>query len=181
MEHCKHMDLKTHLQNHGVLSEEDARTVASQVLEGVFLMHENSIAHRDLKPAVSTPQANVQMVYTDRVSQNILIQSKPPEDEAWWVVLADLGLSRRPGDSSGTTTVRGTPDFMAPETIGKPFNGHPKYANPFSANMWCLGETISYALTGHGTFRDNEHLLQYQAYLVTFPDGRLREKASVRT
>jgi serine/threonine protein kinase len=176
MEHCKNMDLKTHLQNHGVLSERDARTIASQVLEGVSLMHENGIAHRDLKPAVSTPQANVQILNTYRASQNILIQSKPPEDEAWWVVLADLGLSRRPGDGSGTTTVRGTPGFMAPETIGHPFHGHPKNADPFGADMWCLGETISYALTGRGTFRDNEDLLQYQANPVTFPDERLREK-----
>ena len=76
------------------------------------------------------------------------------------MVLGDLGLSRRSGTSSGTTTVRGTPSFMALETIGKPFMGNPKDADPYSANMWCLGETISYAITGHHTFSD-DHLLQY--------------------
>lgn len=101
--------------------------------------------------------------------KNILIQSKPPEDNAWWVVLGDLGLSQRSGASSGTTTDRGTPNFRAPETLGRPFAGDPKDANLFSADMWCLGETISCALTGHGTFVDNDHLLRYQKHLVDFP------------
>jgi hypothetical protein len=90
-------------------------------------------------------------------------------------VLGDLGLSRRSGASSGTTTVRGTPDFMAPETIGKPFLGDPKQANPFSADIWSLGETLSRALTGHRTFPDNEHLIRYQGYLLSFPNDALRQ------
>jgi hypothetical protein len=95
-------------------------------------------------------------------------------------VLGDLGLSRRIGSSSGTTTIRGTPSYMAPETIGKPFLGDPKNADPFSADMWCLGETIARALTGQGTFLDNNQLLEYQARRVGFPDGSLkRSMASV--
>jgi hypothetical protein len=64
---------------------------------------------------------------------------------------------------------------MAPETIGRPFLGRPKDANPFSADMWCLGETVSRALTGHRTFRDNEELLQYQKCSLSFPDGALKK------
>lgn len=89
-------------------------------------------------------------------------------------MLGDLGLSRRSGASSGTTTIRGTPSFMAPETIGKPFLGDPKNADPFSADMWCLGETIARALTGQGTFSDNDHLFDYQERRVGFPDDALR-------
>jgi hypothetical protein len=62
---------------------------------------------------------------------------------------------------------------MAPETIGKPFLGDPKDADPFSADMWCLGETIARALTGKSTFKDNDQLLEYQAGRVEFPDGSL--------
>jgi hypothetical protein len=69
---------------------------------------------------------------------------------------------------------------MAPETIGKPFMGNPKDADPYSADMWCLGETISYAITGHHTFSD-DHLLQYQERRIGFPDEALKKSgASVR-
>jgi hypothetical protein len=95
-------------------------------------------------------------------------------------VLGDLGLSRRNGASSGTTTIRGTPSYMAPETIGKPFLGDPKDADPFSADMWCLGETIARALTGRSTFTDDDQLLEYQSRRVDFPDGHLlRSMASI--
>lgn len=63
---------------------------------------------------------------------------------------------------------------MAPETMGKPFRGNPKDANLFSADMWCLGETISCALTGQGTFSDNGHLLRYQSTNLGFPDETLK-------
>jgi serine/threonine protein kinase len=108
------------------------------------------------------------------MSQNILIHREPSEDGTWWVVLGDLGLSRRSGASSGTTTIHGTPSFMAPETIGKPFMGLPRDANSFSADMWCLGESIACALTGQPTFSDSEHLLRYQNHEASFPDNVLK-------
>lgn len=54
MEYCKYLDLGKHLKSYGVLSEESARAIALQVLQGLVQMHGNKIAHRDLKPAVST-------------------------------------------------------------------------------------------------------------------------------
>ena len=107
------------------------------------------------------------------MKQNILVISKPPEDE-WWVKLCDLGLSRRSGDASGFTTVRGTPDFMAPETMGAPFIGDPAEADPVKADMWCFGETISRALTGCTTF-DRASLLEYQRAKFEFPEKTLRD------
>jgi serine/threonine protein kinase len=59
MEYCKHLDLGRYLKAHGNLSEEHARVVALQVLQGLLRMHENEIAHRDLKPAVSTTQVAI--------------------------------------------------------------------------------------------------------------------------
>jgi len=117
-------------------------------------------------------KSHAQVECTDNELQNILIVSKPPEDE-WWVKLCDLGLSRRSGDASGFTTVRGTPEFMAPETIGAPFIGDPALADPVKADMWCFGETISRALTGRTTF-DMSSLLEYQRAQIAFPQQGLR-------
>jgi len=67
---------------------------------------------------------------------------------------------------------------MAPETIGNQFAGNPADANLFSADMWCLGETIACALTGRGTFSDNEQLLRYQKYHIGFPDDNLKKSGA---
>ncbi|KAF2823760.1 kinase-like protein, partial [Ophiobolus disseminans] len=97
MEYCEHLDLGTYLRRHKSLPEDQVHDIGYQLLQGLSRMHDNGFAHRDLKPA------------------NVLIKRKPPE--AWWVKLCDLGLSRRSSDASGSTTVRFTPDFMAPELI----------------------------------------------------------------
>ncbi|XP_014557567.1 hypothetical protein COCVIDRAFT_60073, partial [Bipolaris victoriae FI3] len=160
MEYCKYLDLGKHLNIYGALSEESARAIALQVLRGLFQMHENKIAHRDIKPA------------------NIMVHRKPPIDDAWWVVLGDLGLSRHGDLSSGSTTIRGTPSYMAPETIGAPFLGRPNDADPFRADMWCLGETIAYALTGQNTFSGSKQLLSYQRHSILFPDSALKQSSA---
>jgi serine/threonine protein kinase len=54
MEYCENLDLGTYLKEKKRLSERDAWDIASQVLGGLTMMHENGFAHRDLKPAVST-------------------------------------------------------------------------------------------------------------------------------
>jgi serine/threonine protein kinase len=107
-----------------------------------------------------------------RYSQNILIKSKPPGD--WWVKLCDLGLSKRHEFINASTTVRGTPGFMAPESIGFPFSGDPKTANPFSVDMWCLGETLFQMLTGQATFDNRSDLYSYQSGATQFPFTALR-------
>lgn len=55
MELCEHGDLKTYLEHAGRVPEDEARTLAAQVLAGLAMMHEAGFAHRDVKPAVSTP------------------------------------------------------------------------------------------------------------------------------
>jgi len=41
-------------QIHGgvALSEQDAQDITTQILEGIRVMHQNRISHRDLKPGV---------------------------------------------------------------------------------------------------------------------------------
>lgn len=45
-------DLGKYILDHGVLSEKIARDVAEQILQGVFILHEHRMMHRDIKPEV---------------------------------------------------------------------------------------------------------------------------------
>jgi serine/threonine protein kinase len=103
-------------------------------------------------------------------TQNILTQELPPEDEKWWVVLGDLGLSRQSEDATGKTTAHGSSHYMAPEVMGKPFSGDPK------SDIWCFRETILYVLTACHTFPNADKIFQYQQLEAEFPDDGLMER-----
>lgn len=152
-EFCEHGDLRAYLKNVGRLPEDQAQDIAAQVLGGLIMMHEAKFAHRDIKPA------------------NVLIKSKPPDE--WWVKVCDLGLSKRTEGVPGSTTVRGTPGFMAPETAG--FHDDPKSVDPCLADMWCFGETVFQMLTGSGTFSNLANLVNYSKGDVEFPVGGMKE------
>lgn len=159
MEYCECGDLRGYLADHTTIPENQVQDIALQVSGALSLMHNEGFAHRDLKPA------------------NILIRTKPPGD--WWVKIADLGLSKRAESAVGSTTVRGTENFMAPETRGFPFMGEPVLANPFAADLWSLGEVIFRALTGCATFDKPSELVEYQKARLEFPTAPLRRvKAS---
>lgn len=172
MEYCEHGDLKRYLADFKTLPENQVHEIAPQILGALASMHENGFAHRDLKPAVGSA-AYPWCLGVLKVSQNILIKSKPPTNE-WWIKLCDFGLSKRQESVIGATTVKGTLGFMPPETIGYPFFGDPKMANPYSADMWCFGETLFQCLTGHATFEDMSELHRYQANAMGFPFQKLQ-------
>lgn len=50
MEHIEHGSLASHLTH--PLSEDEARQITVQILEGLACFHENGFVHRDLKPDV---------------------------------------------------------------------------------------------------------------------------------
>lgn len=52
MEYHPGGDLKGLIESCGPLTEAVAKAVAQQILQGVFVLHELDISHRDLKPAV---------------------------------------------------------------------------------------------------------------------------------
>ncbi|RSM09569.1 hypothetical protein CDV31_007675 [Fusarium ambrosium] len=150
MEYCPHGDLKKYLASiGGRLPEGQVKSITSQVLAGVVMMHRAGFANRDIKPA------------------NILIKSKPPDN--WWVKICDFGVSKRAEDDSPSTatTVVGTPGFMPPEILG--FSPDPCRANGFMVDMWCLGETVFQALTGKAVFDIPAAVGQYFNGNLDFP------------
>jgi tetratricopeptide (TPR) repeat protein len=83
------------LEKQGRLPLEQALFIARGILSALSFAHQQNIVHRDLKPS------------------NIMLA-----DEGW-VKVMDFGIARRAKDAlarrTGASTVRGTPQYMAPE------------------------------------------------------------------
>lgn len=111
------------------LSENVIRKFTKQILCGLDYLHQNGIAHRDIKGA------------------NILV------DTDGNVKLADFGASKRLADilsmNDGFKTVVGSPYWMAPEVIqGGPSGG--TYGR--KADIWSVGAVVIEMATGSPPF-----------------------------
>lgn len=52
MEYFEHGDLGQHIKIFGRQEEETSREITRQLLEGLVVLHQKQICHRDLKPQV---------------------------------------------------------------------------------------------------------------------------------
>ena len=119
-------------------SEECARDLVYQLLRGVSYLHENNIAHCDLKP------------------RNLLLKDK--EDDTS-VVLADFGFATRVFAPRSIKKQCGTPYFVAPEIIlGEGYDT--------KADMWSVGVIVYSLLSGSLPFNGRNHLELYKAILT---------------
>jgi len=115
----------------GYYSEREAAALLKQILEGVKYMHDNGIAHRDLKP------------------DNILFDSEKKN-----VKISDFGVSKSTGEGALKTTC-GTPDHIAPEII----NGSGEYTT--SVDIWSFGVIAYTMLAGYPPFESDSMVTLY--------------------
>lgn len=102
LEHCNGGDIVTRLEKEGHFSEEVAKKIIFEVLFAVNYLHTCGIIHRDIKP------------------DNFLFDAKNPDSV---IKMIDFGLSRRYKPGVPSTSVVGTPNYVAPELInGKPYD-----------------------------------------------------------
>jgi serine/threonine protein kinase len=103
-----------------------ALLLLGQAAEGLRVLHDAGIVHRDVKPS------------------NVLVSGAPPHEVAR---IADLGVSRAPGlaPTFGVGARLGSPDYAAPE-IGSADPGGP------AADIFSLGATAYFALAGEPMF-----------------------------
>jgi tRNA A-37 threonylcarbamoyl transferase component Bud32 len=78
----------------GPIPVRQAGTLLREICDGVAVLHDHGIVHRDLAPG------------------NVLFRSGPTAER---VVIADLGLAKALATASGLTARAGTPGYMAPE------------------------------------------------------------------
>ncbi|MBN1573608.1 MAG: WG repeat-containing protein [Deltaproteobacteria bacterium] len=119
-------DLVEIINDRGLLSIDEAFSIASQVAEGLAYAHSKGILHRDIKPA------------------NIII------DRSGKAVITDFGISKALGEKGQTTTGTsiGTPEYMSLEQIkGKKLDGR--------TDIYSLGVVLYEMLTGKSPFRSD--------------------------
>ncbi|KAJ5114570.1 hypothetical protein NUU61_000329 [Penicillium alfredii] len=109
------------------LSEAETRHVFRQLFEGLKYLHDRGIVHRDIKP------------------ENILVANKKLN-----VKLGDFGLAKIIGEDSFTTTLCGTPSYVAPEILQE--TRRRRYTK--AVDVWSLGVVLYICLCGFPPFSD---------------------------
>jgi len=135
------VDLKRFVKDHGPLDEVTAAFVVAQAARGLAYAHEQGLVHRDVKPG------------------NILVM------QDMRVKVLDLGLagSELEEESSRVGRVVGTMDYIAPEQIRTPDDVGP------SADVYSLGCTLYYAVTGQVPFPGGSRKDKIQRHLFESP------------
>ena len=116
------------------LTESETRRLFLQLFQGIKYLHDRDIVHRDIKP------------------ENILMA-----DSDMNVKLADFGLAKIIGDQSFTTTLCGTPSYVAPEILAE--QGQRQYTK--AVDIWSLGVVLYICLCGFPPFSDELTSRQY--------------------
>jgi hypothetical protein len=121
MEYIDGEDLASLIQRVGYLPNEKALEIARQLAAGLAAAHDRGVLHRDLKPA------------------NIMI------DGHGRARITDFGIAVAAGDDAQTTTIAGTPAYMAPEQFaGK--------GASVRSDIYALGLILYEALSGRRAF-----------------------------
>jgi serine/threonine protein kinase len=102
-----------------------AHQIAATVLTP--FQHDRNMIHRDIKP------------------ENILLM-----DDDFTVKIGDFGLAKIVGEESFTTTMCGTPSYVAPEILRS--NRNRKYTK--AVDIWSLGVVLYICLCGFPPFSD---------------------------
>ncbi|HEY0448655.1 bifunctional serine/threonine-protein kinase/glutamate ABC transporter substrate-binding protein, partial [Actinophytocola sp.] len=123
----------------GPLPADRVAELARRLLAALGTAHERGILHRDVKPA------------------NVLLDGDR-------VVLTDFGIASVEGGTAITATNQliGSPQYLSPERV----NGHAAAA---PSDLWALGVTLYYALTGTSPFQRGDTQAVLAAVLTQEP------------
>ncbi len=133
MEYLDGITLFEKMQRDGPLPWKEARNIALEICEGLRLIHEKGIIHRDLKTS------NIMLCKQEGSPRVVLMDFGLARDFS-----ADKALSPDPAEKPAKTLpqmIVGTPDYMAPEQ----FEGKP--VSP-ATDIYALGVVLYVLVTG---------------------------------
>ena len=131
LEYCTGGSLASMVQDKGPLTPPILYNYLIQLFDSLNFLHLNQIAHLDIKPS------------------NILI------DKYGRIKLTDFGMSKFFPKNMKCEQYAGTKLFLAPEVYSKnPYN-------PFKADIWALGITMHYLITGELLGNSFEEIMQF--------------------
>lgn len=135
------IDLRRQVRKYGPLDERTAASVFLQVAQALAYAHGQGVVHRDVKPG------------------NILVM-----DDGRAKVL-DMGLagSTLEAEAARLGRIVGTMDYIAPEQIRTPDDVGP------SADLYALGCTLYYTLSGRVPFPGGSHQEKMKRHLQDVP------------
>jgi serine/threonine protein kinase len=152
MEFVQGQDLQKLVKSQGVLPFELAADYFRQAADGLAHAHTMGLIHRDIKPA------------------NLLV------DRQGVVKVLDLGLARFTDDNQASLTIAhdenvlGTADYLAPEQA---VNSHKVDTR---VDIYSLGCTLYFALTGHPPFPDGTLPQRLMKHQTTEPASIAKER-----
>jgi serine/threonine-protein kinase len=155
MEFIAGKDIQTVVKEEGPLPLELACNYMAQAAEGLANAHASNLIHRDVKPA------------------NLLV------DETGVVKVLDLGLALFSDDEQASLTVAhnenvlGTADYLSPEQA---LNSHKV---DLRADIYSLGCTLYYVLTGHPPFPDGTLAQRIFKHQSQMPEDIRKERPEV--
>ncbi|KAL2533787.1 Protein kinase superfamily protein [Abeliophyllum distichum] len=131
LEYCKGGDLSMYInQHHGRIPEAVAKHYMQQLAEGLKILRENNLIHRDLKP------------------QNLLLTTN---DDNSVLKIADFGFARSLQPRGLAETLCGSPLYMAPEIMQLQ-----KY--DAKADLWSVGAILFQLVTGKTPYTGNNQI-----------------------
>jgi formylglycine-generating enzyme required for sulfatase activity/serine/threonine protein kinase len=140
MQYVDGTDLAAHVRQHGPLPVEQALNCILQAARGLEYAHGQGVVHRDIKPG------------------NLLL------DRQGTVKILDMGLARLEAagagqdELTGTGQIMGTVDYMAPEQAMSTRSADAR------ADIYSLGVTLWYLLTGRALYDGETPLAKLMAH-----------------
>ncbi|TDP62680.1 serine/threonine protein kinase [Bradymonas sediminis] len=155
MEHIDGQTVEARIKERGPMELAEACRLLLQVANGLCEAHQNGMVHRDIKPA------------------NLMLERLP--DGSDFTYLLDFGVVRLRGETGMTQGFLGTPLFASPEQareeIIDPTRSllcdEPEEGIDARSDIYSLGATFYYMLTGRAPFAHADTVRLLQAHLQT--------------
>ncbi|MDK6787721.1 serine/threonine-protein kinase [Actinotignum timonense] len=156
MEYAPGPNLREYLAEHGPLAPADALDITRQVVEALQSAHAGDVVHRDIKPdniiltglapdAAVAPDTPATAGKDKALPGRKKLRGRTEAEDRFNVKVTDFGIAAIIGTGSKTTSIVGTPDYMAPELIAQ------ARATP-SVDMYAVGIMLYEMLTGRTPF-----------------------------